>query len=153
MDEAANAAQQAAIAINMKKHHKKPKNEDVMESLGDDFYLINGSEIRYIPEGEHYDGGPVISDDDFEKFYHHPEFQKTTTFAKQHYPSAPSKQQAFLRFVARSLMHSEEDDKRQDKEINLLMKRVNALQDKVDQKTNTQKSEKVDESLDYLEEK
>ena len=33
------------------------------------------------------------------------------------------------------------------------MKRVNALQDKVDQKTNTQKSEKVDESLDYLEEK
>jgi hypothetical protein len=25
--EAGNAAQQAAIAINMKKHHKKPKNE------------------------------------------------------------------------------------------------------------------------------
>lgn len=28
MDEAANAAQQAAIAINMKKHHQKPNNED-----------------------------------------------------------------------------------------------------------------------------
>jgi hypothetical protein len=62
----------------------------------------------------------------------------------------------------RSLMHSEEDDKRQDKEINLLMKRVNTLQDQVDSKKTpeapapkvvAQKSEKVDESVDYLEEK
>jgi hypothetical protein len=30
-NEAANPAQQAAIAINMKKHHKKPKSEDVDE--------------------------------------------------------------------------------------------------------------------------
>ena len=30
--EAANAAQQAAIAINMKKHHKKPKSEGVAEN-------------------------------------------------------------------------------------------------------------------------
>jgi len=29
IEEAGSAAQQAAIAINMKKHHKKPKNEDV----------------------------------------------------------------------------------------------------------------------------
>lgn len=32
MDEAANAAQQAAIAIDMKKHHQTPKNEAVTES-------------------------------------------------------------------------------------------------------------------------
>jgi hypothetical protein len=38
MMEAANAAQQAAIAINMKKHHKKPKNEDV--ELAEEFDLI-----------------------------------------------------------------------------------------------------------------
>jgi hypothetical protein len=38
MFEAANAAQQAAIAINMKKHHKKPKNEDV--ALAEEFDLI-----------------------------------------------------------------------------------------------------------------
>jgi len=38
MFEAANAAQQAAIAINMKKHHKKPKNEDV--ELAEEFDLI-----------------------------------------------------------------------------------------------------------------
>ena len=31
VEEAANAAQQAAIAINMKKHHKKPKSEGVAE--------------------------------------------------------------------------------------------------------------------------
>jgi len=30
--EAANPGQQAAIAINMKKHHKKPKNEGVAEA-------------------------------------------------------------------------------------------------------------------------
>ena len=38
MMEAANAAQQAAIAINMKKHHKKPKNESV--ELAEEFDLI-----------------------------------------------------------------------------------------------------------------
>jgi hypothetical protein len=35
VEEAANAAQQAAIAINMKKHHKKPKHEDVEEGWDD----------------------------------------------------------------------------------------------------------------------
>jgi len=38
MMEAANAAQQAAIAISMKKAHKKPKNEDV--ELAEEFDLI-----------------------------------------------------------------------------------------------------------------
>ena len=38
MDEAANAVQQAAIAISMKKAHKKPKNEDV--ELAEEFDLI-----------------------------------------------------------------------------------------------------------------
>ena len=33
VDESANAAQQAAIAINMKKHHQKPKNEDMDEGI------------------------------------------------------------------------------------------------------------------------
>ena len=32
LDEAANPAQQAAIAINMKKKHQKPKNEDSMDA-------------------------------------------------------------------------------------------------------------------------
>jgi hypothetical protein len=136
VDEAANAAQQAAIAINMKKHHKKPKNEsDMMESLGDNFYLVNGTDIRYIPEShdlELRDVGKIVSDDEFEDFYNHPEFHKTAEYARQHYPSAPSKQQAFLRFVMNSLRHSKEDDEKQDKDIDLLMTRVNSLDNKVE---------------------
>ena len=38
VEEAANAAQQAAIAINMKKHHVKPKNESA--ELSEEFDLI-----------------------------------------------------------------------------------------------------------------
>jgi len=167
VDEAANAAQQAAIAINMKKKGKKPKHESkVSEAIGDGFYLIDGEELRFLPEEITYPD-KVFNDDDFEQFYNHPEFHKTAAFARQHYPSAPTKQQAFLRFVMRSLMHSEEDDKRQDREIDLLMKRVNSLQNKIDndnvtakatpiaqpEKTNTQKADKIDESADYLEEK
>ena len=40
MFEAANAAQQAAIAINMKKHHKKPKHVDESSELAEEFDLI-----------------------------------------------------------------------------------------------------------------
>lgn len=38
MDEAGSPAQQAAIAINMKKHHKKPKNESL--ELAEEFDMI-----------------------------------------------------------------------------------------------------------------
>ena len=38
--EAASAAQQAAIAINMKKHHKKPKHVDESVELAEEFDLI-----------------------------------------------------------------------------------------------------------------
>ena len=38
--EAASAAQQAAIAINMKKHHKKPKHVDESAELEEEFDLI-----------------------------------------------------------------------------------------------------------------
>ena len=47
-NEAANPAQQAAIAINMKKHHQKPKNEGVAEmNVGkrkpqpDTYHIVN----------------------------------------------------------------------------------------------------------------
>jgi hypothetical protein len=39
-DEAANPAQQAAIAINLKKHHKKPKHVDESAELAEEFDLI-----------------------------------------------------------------------------------------------------------------
>ena len=52
--EAANPAQQAAIAINMKKHHQKPKSEGVAEGSGGNWYIrINGkilNDTKFKPE-------------------------------------------------------------------------------------------------------
>jgi hypothetical protein len=58
MSEAANAAQQAAIAINMKKHHQKPKTEsteleeefDLIESIIDRLAEHNGVDADVIWE-------------------------------------------------------------------------------------------------------
>ena len=76
-------------------------------------------------------------------------------YARQRYPDAPDLQAAFVKFVHRSLKHSKEDDKRQDNEISLLLKRVNSLQDQVKTAKEAAKkaSQKIDESTDYLEEK
>ena len=87
-----------------------------------------------------------------EQAYHDPETHSIMSYAQEHYPEEPDLQAAFVKFVLRSLGHSKEDDERQDNEIDLLMKRVNSLHDKIKkiEKPNTQK---VDESVDYLEEK
>lgn len=93
----------------------------------------------------------TFNKDSFEKFASHPQFQKFTSYARQHYPESPDTQVAFLKFVARSLMHSREDDERQDNEIDLIMKQVNRLNDKVDNIENktAQSSEKIDEGFDW----
>lgn len=75
-----------------------------------------------------------------------PESEQLLRYAQQHYPSAPSKQQAFIKFVQRSLKHSEDEDKEQDHEI----LRIKDELDKI--KKMIQKSQ-VTESTDYLEEK
>ena len=87
--------------------------------------------------------------------YHDPETHDILAYARQHYPEEPDLQAAFVKFVLRSLKHSKNDDERQDNEIELLLKRVNSLQDTVNKIKNepAQKSEKVDESVDYLDEK
>lgn len=90
-----------------------------------------------------------------EKVYNDPEVHNILAYAQQHYPEEPDLQSAFVKFVLRSLKHSEDDDQRQDNEIELLLKRVNSLQNTVDKMKDkpAQKSEKVDESADYLREK
>ena len=52
VSEAANAAQQAAIAINMKKHHQKPKSEGVAEAATDDpkFQKMMGAIQKTTPD-------------------------------------------------------------------------------------------------------
>jgi hypothetical protein len=59
MDEAANAEQQAAIAISMKKAHKKPKNEDV--ELAEEFDLIE-SIIERLAEHNGVDAEVIWAD-------------------------------------------------------------------------------------------
>jgi hypothetical protein len=62
MDEAGSAAQQAAIAINMKKHHKKPKNEDVYteEELN---LLFDSLEEMFDAMGIHEDNFDAFTDE------------------------------------------------------------------------------------------
>jgi hypothetical protein len=93
-----------------------------------------------------------------EDLYNDPETHSILAYAKQHYPEEPDLQTAFVKFVLRSLKHSEEDDRNQDqelerhsKDINLLMNRVKSLHNELEKVS--KKSNKVDESRDYLEEK
>lgn len=101
------------------------------------------------------DQGITEEKDGVEAAYRDPETHAIMAYAQQHYPEKPDLQSAFVKFVLRGLKHSKEDDERQDNEIELLLKRVNSLQDTVNKIKNkpAQKSEKVDESVDYLDEK
>ena len=80
-----------------------------------------------------------------EHAYNDPDTHAILSYAKQHYPEEPDLQSAFVKFVLRSLKHAKDDDKRQDNEIELLMKRVNSLQNTVDTIKNKPES-KVNES-------
>ena len=75
------------------------------------------------------------------------ELQQLMRKARQHYPSMPNRQQAFIKFVQRALKHSEEEDNQQDQEI----KQIKADLNKIEQ--DHKKIMKVSESSDYLEEK
>jgi len=59
--EAASAAQQAAIAINMKKHHKKPKHVDESAELAEEFDLIE-SIIERLAEHNGVDAEVIWTD-------------------------------------------------------------------------------------------
>jgi len=63
IEEAGSPAQQAAIAINMKKRHKKPKNEDVYteEELN---LLFDGLEEMFDEMGIHEDNYDAFTDED-----------------------------------------------------------------------------------------
>lgn len=78
--------------------------------------------------------------------YIDPETRHTLDFAKQHYPNSPSKQQAFMKYVQRSLKHSEQDDNKQNSEIAQLAQELAALKNQVN-------SMNVTESTDYIDEK
>jgi hypothetical protein len=63
IEEAGSAAQQAAIAVNMKKHHKKPKNEDVYSE--DELNLLfDNLEEMFDDMGIHEDNYDAFTDED-----------------------------------------------------------------------------------------
>ena len=72
-----------------------------------------------------------------------PELRDVYQYALQRYPNAKDKQEAFVKYVQRALMHSEIDDAEQDQRIAVLDKEVDQLQKQVN----------VSESTDYLDEK
>ena len=85
VDEAANPAQQAAIAINMKKHHKKPKNKGVSEDLNE---FAFGGDDGEDPTDNYpcYDCGSTI-------FLHHTKLcELAEPNAKHDLPSKPGSQ-------------------------------------------------------------
>ena len=75
-----------------------------------------------------------------------PEMKAIYQKAIQHYPNAKDKQEAFVKYVQRALMHSEVDDNEQNQRLEILDKEVDQLQKQM-------KQVKVSESTDYLDEK
>jgi hypothetical protein len=61
------------------------------------------------------------------------ELNKMLAYAQQHYTSSPNKQQAFMKFVQRSLKHGKEDDIRQDQEIDDLYDIIEKLKQSISQ--------------------
>lgn len=62
-----------------------------------------------------------------------PELQNIISYAKKHYPSSPSKMQAFMKYAQRGLRHSEENDREQNAEISILADKINQLDQKLAQ--------------------
>lgn len=89
-------------------------------------------------------GRDIAKRDDDDFFPVDNETQQLMSYVRQHYPNATTKQQAFIKFVQRSLQHSKEEDETQDKEIDNLKKEIAAIK---------QSLPNVTENTDYLDEK
>ena len=87
-----------------------------------------------------------------EQAYNDPETHSILAYAQQRYPEEPNLQAAFVKFVLRSLRHSEEDDQRQDVEIDYTQGKLKSLEKEI-QQLSREKDNKVTENQDYLDEK
>lgn len=87
-----------------------------------------------------------------EQAYNDPETHSILAYAQQRYPEEPNLQAAFVKFVLRSLRHSEEDDQRQDVEIDYVQGKLRSIEKDL-KGMSAQKDNKVTENQDYLDEK
>ena len=124
--------------------------------------LLETAYSRIKEEKEHHDGEHHTDHhaDDL-KTFNDPEIMNILNYAKQHYPNSASLQQAFVKFVVRSLKHAKEDDNEQNAELQQHQHEINDLKAQFDRfkheignsKVVVGKSEPVAEHRDYIEEK
>lgn len=88
---------------------------------------------------------------DYDQGYIDPTLYTDLNWIKQHYPMARTKEEAFIKFVQRSLKHSKEDSDRHQEEIDLLKNKVEKLE-KLIKKISQSKKTTV-ESVNFIEEK
>lgn len=143
-------AKAKVITIHGKEYlrHELPndlsKVEQTKDDAGNDVYVwIEKSGMR--PQYTYRWFAPIsVKEAEDPMFMQDPESDKILKYAQQHYPNAQGKQQAFMKFVQRALMHSKEEDETQDEKLEKLEQMVNKLADQLN---------KVNESTDYIEEK
>ena len=108
------------LAMVMSLYPKAKENERLAQNVVSIFDQVMGNGI--IEDKEHKDDLFIAGD---------PESEALLRFAQEHYPTATSKQQAFVKFVQRALKHSKDEDEQQDIQIAQLEKEIGILNSKL----------------------
>ena len=110
------------LAMVMSLYPKAKENERLAQNVVSIFDQVMGNGIMEDKEKEHKDDLFIAGD---------PESEALLRFAQEHYPTATSKQQAFVKFVQRALKHSKDEDEQQDRQIAQLEKEIGILNSKL----------------------
>ena len=101
---------------------KAKENERLAQNVVGIFDQVMGNGIMEDKEKEHKDDLFIAGD---------PESEELLRYAREHYTTAPTKVQAFIKFVQRSLKHSKDEDEQQDRQIAQLEKEIGILNSKL----------------------
>lgn len=142
------------LAMVMSLYPKSKENKKLAQTIVKMLDIGMGTEeAPQMSENKEPESGPFS---DLEFAYRHPDTQKILQYAKQHYPEQPDIQGAFVKFIVRSLKHSEEDSERQEEEIEELKKKTSSIEKTVEKLKglhSTRNTNNINENRDYLEEK
>lgn len=64
--------------------------------------------------------------------FHDPELERRRSYARAHYPQMRSGQEAINKLFQRGLLHSEENDEKQNVRINNLQRQINQLKSQIE---------------------
>jgi hypothetical protein len=138
------------LAMVMSLYPKTRENQKLAQNIVKMLDLgINGKEI---PESYNFNSmknkiSKKYVIETFKDNYKNADVHDILAYAKRHYPEQEDLQDAFVKFVLRSLKHSKEDSEEQAKKIKKLEKEIDQIKSIVD------KFEKVNEGNDYIQEK